>query len=352
MKFNYKISSNIFSLVMSYSNNSLLSRLQKNLIKINLLVFLTFFSLSSIFISRDFLYVLTTITIPFLICFCIFNIFLYISYNKLTILNYKRLYKSSSYPYEEFSVYIDNSNFVRSSSSQYLKFNLTELRSIKFSNEYLLLDFVSYRNIIIPVESLSITGNEFINNLKSKNNNIEIIDIDKSNNNATIYKKYNKKQTIISLVVLILLISTQLILCNYSNKSPYKDLNLITQDNLKEETSNDTYVYEDRNLNISISFPKSWNGNYGISSEDNALSVYYLKDGINDKHTNLLFKIVNVLDGHSMNGYFLIDHFNIRGNFYNMIAPKKISLFKDSAESEQYSNMRKDLNKLIIKGIN
>lgn len=184
---------------------------------------------------------------------------------------------------------------------------------------------------------MTVTLEDFISLIKEGNNNLVVIEEFKR------LKKSSKKIYIILTITFILACIFSFFIGKYDYEHNFKRYDLIMGSNLIKEYN--TYLYENENLGISLSFPSKWEGKFGIEEKDDRVNVYYLANGEQSNNTTLLFSI------RGLSAFWEEIELNIikTEGLYLFTGPTRISLEKDSEEYLEYVDLYKDIQNIQVR---
>lgn len=291
------------------------------------------FSLITYILSEGYRYLLYLI--PFTIVISLLFLFLFLLINKLrrkkTIKNTKLFCDIES----TFYFTIEDGYLIRENEFSSIKFKLSEINNIKLLKHGLILSIENAKmSPFIPKAILPIPLEEFISLLRSENNSLIVLDEFKK-----LKKKSKKLYTIFIFTILLSFISSFFI-----GKYNFKRYPLIPNSDLIKQNDN-TYLYENEDIGISLNFPSNWENKFGIEEKPDRINVYYLANGKQSHDTTLLFSIRGlgaIFDNLTLNVI------KTEG-LYIFIGPTKIDLRNGSKEHLEYMDLYKDIEKIKIK---
>ena len=291
------------------------------------------FSLITYILSEGYRYLLYLI--PFIIVFSALLLLLFLLIIKLrrkkAIKNTKLFCDIES----TFYFNIEDGYLIRENEFTSIKIKLSEINKIKLLNHGLILSIENAKiSPFITIDALPISLEEFLTLLNNENNSIIILDEFKRLN-----RKSKKLYTIFVFTILLSFISSFFI-----GKYNFKRYPLIPNNDLIKHDDN-TYLYENEDLGISINFPSNWENKFGIEEKPDRINVYYLANGKQSHETTLLFSIRGlgaIFDNLTLN---VIKTEGI----YIFIGPTKINLRNGSKEYLEYMELYNDIEKIKIK---
>jgi len=234
---------------------------------------------------------------------------------------------------------IDDGYLIRENDFSYIKLELSKLKEVKLLDKGLVLSSEDERILIfIPKDALPVTLDEFISLLKAENSSLIVIEEFK------ILKKSLKKLYIIFITTLILSVIFGFFIGKYNYEHNFTKYDLISNSELIKQ-DNKSYLYENKELGISLTFSNKWENKFGIEEFPDKINVYYLVDGKQSYNTTLLFSI------RGLNEVFDTNDFNvIRSNeLYMFLSPTSIHFKKDSKEYLEYNELYKDKKNIQLR---
>lgn len=240
-------------------------------------------------------------------------------------------------------VEINDEFFIRENEFSMIKFPLDSVLKIIVLKELLIIQTSSYKSeICIPIKSLPVELNEFIDIFKSKNDKLVI------ENHKNKLKKSYIKYIVYEILIFIAAILVAFFISKYNYENKYIEYNLVMQEDLQEKGDLNSYLYES-NSGVSIYFPKDWQGHYGVEEfSKERINVYYLADGKQSSKTTLLFVLEKGI-GMGYDGLKAVRFAECDGVVYTVYIPESISTLKgDSEEYKEFSEMQGDLPNILI----
>lgn len=291
------------------------------------------FSLITYILSESYRYILYLI--PFTIVISLLFLFFFLLINKL--IRKKAIKNTKLFCDIESTFYftIEDGYLIRENEFSSIKFKLSEINNIKLLKHGLILSIENAKmSPFIPKAILPIPLEEFISLLRNENNSLIVLDEFKR-----LKKKSKKLYTIFIFTILLSFISSFFI-----GKYNYKRYPLIPNSDLIKQNDN-TYLYENEDIGISLNFPSNWENKFGIEEKPDRINVYYLANGKQSHNTTLLFSIRGlgaIFDNLTLNVI------KTEG-LYIFIGPTKINLRNGSKEHLEYIDLYKDIEKIKIK---
>lgn len=291
------------------------------------------FSLITYILSEGYKYLLYLI--PFTIVISLLLLLFFLLINKLrrkkAIKNTKLFCDIES----TFYFTIEDGYLIRENEFSSIKFKLSEINNIKLLKHGLILSIENAKvSPFIPKAALPIPLEEFISLLRSENNSLIVLDEFKR-----LKKKSKKLYTIFIFTILLSFISSFFI-----GKYNFKRYPLLPNSDLIKQNDN-TYLYENEDIGISLNFPSNWENKFGIEEKPDRINVYYLANGKQSHDTTLLFSIRGlgaIFDNLTLN-VIKTD------GLYIFIGPTKIDLINGSKDHLEYMDLYKDIEKIKIK---
>ena len=153
---------------------------------------------------------------------------------------------------------IEDGYLIRENDFSYIKLELSKLKEVKLLNKGLILSSEDERILIfIPKDALPVTLDEFISLLKAENNSLVVIEEFK------ILKKSLKKIWILFIITIILSMTFGFFIGKYNYEHNFIKYDLILNSELIKEDNN-SFLYENEELGISLTFPSKWENKFGI----------------------------------------------------------------------------------------
>ncbi|MEG2290693.1 MAG: hypothetical protein RSA29_14860 [Clostridium sp.] len=112
-----------------------------------------------------------------------------------------------------------------------------------------------------------------------------------------------------------------------------------------------SFLYENKTLNYSIVFPKSWSGKFGVEEKEDCIDVYYLENGEQNSNTNILFTIRDRKNSPPISEYNKITYEFTDQATYILWGPKKVYMDDNSAAYSEYVEMYKEIITLHLMGL-
>ena len=200
---------------------------------------------------------------------------------------------------------IEDGYLIRENDFSYIKFELSKLKEVKLLNKGLIISSENKRiSIFIPKDVLPVTLDGFISLLKAENSSLIVIEEFK------ILKKSLKKVYILFIITIISSAILGFFIGKYNYEHNFTKYDLIPNNELIKQDNN-SYIYENEELGISLTFPSKWEGKYGIEELPDKINVYYLADGKQSYNTTLLFSIrglSSILNNITLNIIELMDY--------------------------------------------
>ncbi|WP_300381743.1 hypothetical protein, partial [Clostridium sp.] len=234
---------------------------------------------------------------------------------------------------------IEDGYLIRENEFSNLKLPLNKVKDVKLLKHGLILSIESERSsIFIPKDRLPISLEEFISLIKNENNNLIVIEEFKR------LKKLSKKIYMLLTITFISACIFSFFIAKYDYEYNFKKYDLVMGSNLIKQDNN-TYLYENENLGISLAFPSKWEGKFGIEEMEDRINVYYLANGKQSNNTTLLFSI------RGLSAFWKEIDLNIirTEGLYLFTGPTKISLEKDSKEHLEYLELYKDIQNIKLR---
>ncbi|MCF0146890.1 MAG: hypothetical protein HUJ77_00675 [Clostridium sp.] len=290
------------------------------------------FSLITYILSEDYRYL--PYLIPFIIVFSALLLLLFLLIIKL---RRKRAIKNTKLFCDIESTFyftIEDGYLIRENEFSSMKIKLSEIDNIILLKHGLILSVKNSKvSPFIPKTALPISLEEFLALLINENNSLIVKDEFKR------LKNRNKKLYAIFIFTILLSFISSFFIGKY-NFTRYP---LIPNNDLIKQ-NDDTYLYENEDIGISINFPSNWEDKFGIEEKPDRINVYYLVDGKQSHDTTLLFSIRGlgaIFDNLTLNVI------KTEG-LYLFIGPTKINLINGSKEHLEYMDLYKDIEKLKI----
>lgn len=234
---------------------------------------------------------------------------------------------------------IEDGYLIRENEFSNLKLPLNKLKDVKLLKNGLILSIEGRKlSLFIPKDRLPVTVEEFIALIKEENNDLIVIEGSKRS------KKLFKKISIILTITFISACIFSFFIAKYDYEHNFKKYDLVMWSNLNKQDNN-TYLYENENLGVSLVFPSKWEGKFGIEEKYDRINVYYLANGKQSNNTNLLFSI------RGLSAFWEEIYLNIirTEGLYLFTGPTKISLEKDSKEHLEYLELYKDIKNVHLR---
>lgn len=230
---------------------------------------------------------------------------------------------------------IEEGNLIRENEFSNIKLQLSQIKEIKILKYGLILYVeIGKISIFIPKDVLPVTLEEFILLIKEENNDLIIIEEFKK-------QKDLLRKTNLSLgIILILACISGFFIGKYNYDRSFTRYDLIMGSSLVKEENN-TSVYENEDLGISLIFPSKWDDKFGIEEMEDSIKVYYLAKGKQSHNTTLLFEVTDltlIFDGKDIKSIFNGDDFNFikAEGQYIFKGPTEIDLIRNSKEHLEY----------------
>lgn len=234
---------------------------------------------------------------------------------------------------------IEDGYLIRENEFSNIKLNLREIKNIKILKHGLILSTEDGKvSLFIPKDRLPVTVEEFVALIKEENNDLIVIEEFKR------LKKLSRKIYMVLTITFISAFIFSFFIAKYDYEHNFKKYDLVMWSNLTKQDNN-TYLYENENLGISLVFPSKWEGKFGIEEKDDRINVYYLANGKQSNSTNLLFSI------RGLSVFWEEIYLNIikTEELCLFIGPTKISLEEDSKEHLEYLELYKDIQNVHLR---
>lgn len=291
------------------------------------------FSLITYILSQEYRYLIYTIPfviVIFLLCYLLFLLVLKLRRRK-AIKNTKLLCDIES----TFYFTIEDGYLIRENEFTFLKTKLSEVKSIKLLKHGLILSIENAKlSPFIPKAALPIALEEFLSLLINENSSLIVLDE---------FKRLKKKsKRLYAILVFTILLS--FVASFFIGKYNFKRYPLIPNSDLIKQSDN-TFLYENEDIGISINFPSTWENKFGIEEKADRINVYYLPDGNQSHDTTLLFSI------RGLGSVFNNINLNVikTDGLYLFVGPTKIDLRDGSKEYLEYIELYNDIEKIKIK---
>lgn len=242
---------------------------------------------------------------------------------------------------------IEDGNLIRENEFSNINLQLSKIKEIKILKYGLILYVeIGKISIFIPKDVLPVTLEEFILLIKEENNDLIIKEELKR-------EKDLLRKTNLSLgIILILACISGFFIGKYNYDRSFTRYNLIMGSNLVKQENN-TSIYENEDLGISLTFPSKWEGKFGIEEMEDSINVYYLAKGKQSHNTTLLFVVsdlTSIFDGKDLSSIFNGSDFNFikAEGEYIFKGPTEIQLIRNSKEHIEYLELYTDIRNIEL----
>lgn len=233
---------------------------------------------------------------------------------------------------------IEDGYLLRENEFSNIKLQLSKISNVKLLKHGLILSTENEKiSLFIPNDILPVTLEEFISLLKEENDSIIVLEEFKR------IKKSSKKIYMLFGITFILACIFSFFIGKYAYEHNFEKYDLLMESDLIKQ--DDTSLYENEYLGVSLTFPSKWDGKFGIEELEDRINVYYLANGKQSNKTTLLFSLRGL--GSIFNN---IDLNLIRvEDLYLFVGPTTISLEKDSKEYLEYMELYKDIQNIKLR---
>lgn len=244
-----------------------------------------------------------------------------------------------------FAFTLEDGYFIRENQFSTIKVALKEIATIRLLKQGLILSSENQQILLfIPIAVLPISVKDFIEIFKTANPKLTL---------ENVYKK-NKKQLLIKGICLIVICYLALVASHfigkYNHDYNFKTYDLTTEDQMVTLMDN-SFLYENQNLQYSIVFPESWSGKFGIEETEDYINVYYLENGEQGPNTSLLFTVRDEKNSPPFMEYNELAYKFTEPATYVLWGPKQVDMDDGSNAYLEYVELYKEIATLSLKAL-